>query len=223
MKNKRIIRILTMFLAVMLCMAAFSMTAFAYVDETEAEPETTAEETESDPVSLTPDGNLTLVDDLSGKQTDDKQFITVVTKDGNYFYIIIDRASDSENVYFLNLVDEADLMALIEEADGAATSTITTPAVTTPEPEATTEPDTSEAEPEQSTGGMGGTLLVILIIAALGGGAFYYFKILKPKQSVSGNTGLEEFDFDDEDEETEYISEEEAADTDEADEQEDDE
>ena len=35
---------------------------------------------------------------------------------------------------------------------------------------------------------------------ALGGAAFYYFKFLKPKQNVKGNTDLEDFDFEDYDE-----------------------
>ena len=33
-----------------------------------------------------------------------------------------------------------------------------------------------------------------------GGGALYYFKFMKPKQSVKGDTDLEDFDFDDYDE-----------------------
>ena len=94
---------MAMVLTVMLCMGAFSMTALAVNDEGSegAETETPAESSEP----LTPDGNLTLVDDT---ESGDKEFITVQTKAGNTFYLIIDHASDEENVYFLNLVDEED-------------------------------------------------------------------------------------------------------------------
>ena len=75
--------------------------------------------------ALTPVGNLTLIDDILQDENTasvesveneqkSKQFITVQSKNGNYFYIIIDRSGDTENVYFLNLVDEAYLFALLE-------------------------------------------------------------------------------------------------------------
>ena len=61
-----------------------------------------------------PKGNATLVDDFGGN----KQLITVTTKGGNYFYILIDRAAEGEQtVHFLNQVDEADLMALTETGE----------------------------------------------------------------------------------------------------------
>ena len=43
------------------------------------------------------------------------------------------------------------------------------------------------------------TRLVLFLVVALlgGGGALYYFKFMKPKQSVKGDTDLEDFDFDD--------------------------
>ena len=69
---------------------------------------------------LTPDGNLTLVDDYGSVEAGGKQFITVVTKK-NYFYIIIDRDDNgTETVHFLNMVDEADLLSLMDEDEQKA-------------------------------------------------------------------------------------------------------
>lgn len=63
--------------------------------------------------SLTPSGNMTLVDDLDGGN---REFLTVTTKDGNYFYLIIDKNDDGTgNVYFLNKVDEEDLLSLMDD------------------------------------------------------------------------------------------------------------
>ena len=63
--------------------------------------------------ALTPDGNLTLIDDIGTSTKAGKQFITLESKNGNTFYLIIDRDDEGEEtVHFLNQVDEADLMAL---------------------------------------------------------------------------------------------------------------
>ena len=148
------------------------------------------------PPKLTPPGNLSLVDDLSGAQTNDKQFITVTTKSGNTFYIIIDRVKDKENVYFLNLVDEADLLAIMEKekAPNAKPAPVTP---VTPEQHTAT-PAPTPAEPKSNN--TMGLLIMTLIIAAIGGGAFYYFKVLKPKQGggkkSAGTSELDEFNFD---------------------------
>ena len=189
-------RIFAVLIATLIMMGGFSMTAYAGGgEETETIPEDTVvaeTETTSEPCALTPEGNLTLVDDISGETSGDKQFITVITRNDNYFYIIIDRAKDGENtVHFLNQVDEADLTAILEELG----ATPVQPVTQAPEPEPITEPET---EPEQEkSSGAGGIVVVILILALGGGGAFYYFKVMKPKQTVKGGDNLDDFDFED--------------------------
>lgn len=212
MKKSKIHIFITM-IAVMIYFTAFSTTAFAGGGENYTEPTTTATETPTEtptsfPVALTPDGNLTLVDDVKGEQAEDKQFVTLVSKNGNYFYLVIDRAGDKENVYFLNLVDEADLLALIEEE---------TPQKEEVEPdiEPTPEP-TSEPEPQpEKKNNTGSIFVLLLIVGALGGGAFYYFRFMKNKPQVKGYSDLDEYDFDDDDEyednDEEYETEEEVS------------
>ena len=122
--KKTKIRIFTCLLAVMFTIPMFSVTAFAGgtdpdplpaettpIPEETKEPVTGGMEPEGQP--LTPKGNATLVDDYYG----DKQLITVTTKAGNYFYILIDRANEDKEtaVHFLNQVDDADLQALLED------------------------------------------------------------------------------------------------------------
>ena len=73
--------------------------------------------------ALTPEGNLTLVDDYHTNYSDGsgQQFITLVSKSGATFYLVIDRNSKgAQTVHFMNLVDEADLLALMEEEDAEA-------------------------------------------------------------------------------------------------------
>ena len=68
--------------------------------------------------ALTPEGNLTLVDDYHTDYSDGsgQQFITLVSKSGATFYLVIDRnAKGQQTVHFMNLVDEADLLALMDE------------------------------------------------------------------------------------------------------------
>ena len=211
MKNK-LFRTLTALCAALMLMGGVSVTAFAQVPEEATDDSGVVYEEPEKEAPLTPDGNATLVDDFGGN----KQLITVTTKNGNYFYILIDRDDEGENtVHFLNQVDEADLMALMEdgqtqeppavcnctekcEAGKVNTScpvcatNLTACSGKAPEPEAE---EPTEQPKEQSN--MGG-LVIFLVVALLGGGgALYYFKFMKPKQSVKGSTDLDDFDFED--------------------------
>ena len=189
---------------------------------------TAPKEPEEEPGSgtaLTPEGNMSLRDDINSASSDEKQFITVTTKNGNYFYLIIDRAEDGENmVHFLNQVDEADLLALMEDgtvtpaacscADkckaGAVNTSCELCAVDTtecvgkeppPEPdlEPVTDPD-PEPEPDPKPDNKNGLLVVVLVIALAGGGAAYFLKFKKKKPDTKGSADLDDYDYGDEDE-----------------------
>ena len=155
-------------------------------------------------------GNATLVEDVTNEDVV-RQFITVKTKNGNVFYLLIDKLADGgEDVYFMNLVDEYDLLAFAEDFPENAPVNVGKDKKTSADSEDTDDAtgdtddesteDTATANTENADNG--GNTIILLVGAALlvGGGAFYYFKIYKggkskaPKQSVSD---------DDEDEETE--------------------
>ena len=229
MKNKRIFKTFSALCAAMVLMMGLSVTAFAQgTEQPPAEDATNdanvvVEETEDSP-PLTPEGNAALVDDYGGN----KQLITVTTKAGNYFYILIDRANEDKEtaVHFLNQVDDADLQALLEDGKAAPeTCTCTTKCAagavntncpvcktnmtecTGPEPEPQEPEETEQPQEDEAKGsGMGG-LVVFLVVALIGGGAaLYFFKFKKPKADTKGGDELDEYDFgedeDDEDEPT---------------------
>lgn len=155
--------------------------------------------------AFSPDGSASVLDHAEG-EADDKQFYTITTEAGNVFYLIIDGKRDSQNVYFLNGVTEADLMALAEKGDGSmslipAGDTCTCAdkceagKVKTDCPVCKNdltgcigkEAKPSEAEqpepeqPKKDTGSIGTIIFVVLALLAVGG-IGYYVKIVRPKQ-----------------------------------------
>ena len=163
-------------------------------DETSETEKTIIEESEAPTI---PGGNAVVIEDVNADVVD-RQFITVQSKNGNTVYIVIDKDSKGkENVYFMNLVDEYDMLAFAEDFPEGVT-------VETPDGEVTTEPVTDAEgnvieQPEENKDGEktdkpaedgNNTLLILVGVLALGGGgAFYYFKVYKnkpkaPKQSL---------------------------------------
>ena len=158
---------------------------------------------------LTPDGNLEIVDDIV---QEDKQFITVKSRSGAEFYIVIDRSRDSDNVYFLNQVDDVDLFALLEDDSSANCSCkekCTVGAVNSDcfvcrmdvksckgkvsEVKSETISDSEPAETEKKSD----ILPVILIVGVIGGGAVIGFLKLRKNKPKSPPVS----DFDDTDDE----------------------
>ena len=173
--------------------------------------------------ALTPDGNLSLIDDLGGVSSG-KQFITVETKGGNVFYLIIDRDDEgAQTVHFLNQVDEADLLALMEDGEvqeapavctctekcqaGAVNTSCEVCAVNMAECAGAEPEPEPEPEPEaEKSGGMGALALVLALVVLGGGGAFAYIKFIRPKQASKVSADPDDYDFADEEE---YINEDE--------------
>ena len=219
MKSKKLLRTLAALCTALVLMGGFSVPAYAGggepADETN-DSNVQVEQPEETP-PLTPDGNATLVDDYGGN----KQLITVTTKNGNYFYILVDRDDEGENtVHFLNQVDEADLMALMEDGDSeeppavcsctekcqagainrncpVCAFTMTSCTGKAAEPE---EPPAMEPEPEKKSG-MNPAVLLLVVALLGGGGALYYFKFMKNKPKTKGTDNLDDYDYGDEEDE----------------------
>lgn len=219
------IRIFTCLLAVMLTIPMFSVTALAGgtdpdplpaettpVPEETKEPVTGGMEPEGQP--LTPKGNATLVDDYYG----DKQLITVTTKAGNYFYILIDRANEDKEtaVHFLNQVDDADLQALLEDgqekpivcsckercAAGAVkldcelcAKDMTECVGREPEPEVPEELPAPEEPEKKKSQGLNPAVLLLLLAVMGGVGAVIYLKFVKQKPQSKGNSTSDDYDY----------------------------
>ena len=133
--------------------------------------------------ALTPEGNLTLVDDYHTDYSDGsgQQFITLVSKSGATFYLVIDRnAKGQQTVHFMNLVDEADLLALMEE-DAADAYTAEKEAKAAEEAAASgTEQPTENKVTKIASGFLG----VVVLIALAAGGIFYAFAKQKQKKQA---------------------------------------
>ena len=180
--------------------AGMAAPAFAYGGEPVEEVEqhvltsTTDEEdvvtvTDETSGALTPEGNLTLVDDYHTDYSDGsgQQFITLVSKSGNTFYLVIDRnAKGQQTVHFMNLVDESDLLALMEEEDADAYTAEKEAAAQAELDRLKAEEEAKKAAEEAATAEppkenkvtkyAGAFLSVVALIALAAGGGFYFYR-----------------------------------------------
>ena len=149
--------------------------------------------------ALTPEGNLTLVDDYHTNYSDGsgQQFITLVSKSGNTFYLVIDRnAKGQQTVHFMNLVDESDLLALMEDEDADVYTAEKEAAAQAELERKQAEEDAKKAEEEAAASGTeqpkenkitkyAATFLgMIALVALAAGGGFYAFMKQKQKKQA---------------------------------------
>ena len=229
-------KVCALVLSVALC-AGMAAPAFAYGGEPTEEveqPVLTSTSDEEDAVTvtdektgaLTPEGNLTLVDDYHTDYSDKsgQQFITLVSKSGNTFYLVIDRnAKGQQTVHFMNLVDEADLLALMEEDTANAYTAEKEAAAQAEQERKQAEEDAKKAAEEaaasgsEQTGGnkvtkYAATFLGVLALVGLvaGGGIYTFMKqkkqaekeALDPDANYTEDKGDFEIPVEDEPEET---------------------
>jgi len=150
---------------------------------------------------LTPPGTGTVVD--SATDRDGKEFFTIVTEDGNIFFLIIDHRRSANNVYFLSTVTEEDLLSLAQQGGipgGDSDIISAVPPIEQPEPETPILPEMpEEPEPEQPASGSNRLIPILVVVAGVGGAA-YYFKIVKGKRDDADD---ELYDDEDEDDDSE--------------------
>ena len=182
---------------------------------------------------FTQNGNSVTRDLLYDKYSN-KQFITIETRNGETFYLVIDydkpldEDGERYETYFLNLVDEADLLALVEGDKQTPVCTCTTKCeagavntscevcktnmtectgkekVVEKVPDTTPEP---EIEPEPEKKSSGGAVALLLLLLLGGGFALYWFKFRKKKPVAKGPVDLDDYDYGEDEDDTDYETE----------------
>lgn len=105
MNKKSLLCVLLTFLMLLSC------SVLASAEENTGNPALIAEVTE-----IRPESNISVVEDVTQPtEKGEREFLIIESRNGHFFYIVIDRSGSSEKAYFLNQVDEADLIELLKE------------------------------------------------------------------------------------------------------------
>lgn len=242
-KMRKVFMVLTLCLTMIL---GSSMNTYAYVDEsagteteatteavvveeeltadteetTETESEEADEEAEESAGAFSEAGNLSLLDDVSADKAKNLEYMTVQTKSGAVFYLVIDKSADTENVYFLNQVDELDLMAIMDDAQKQEyESSLKEEPQEVPETLIEDEPTADESVDEEPQADLQTNNLalfgVIGVIAALVIGGYAFMKKKAKKDGADLDEDLEFYDdeeYENEDEQEPEFAEEEDVD-----------
>lgn len=152
--------------------------------ETEKKPE--AEGEKDKPFSVP--GNGEVLDQITDGSS--KEFYTIRTANNQTFYLVIDHAQNTDNVYMLSTIDENDLQefttggGMTEKPEEKPPVIMEEPQTPTPEPEETEKPAANTSA------------MILIIVAAVGGIAAYYFLKIKPKKEEE-DTDSENLELDD--------------------------
>ena len=219
-----------LFMLLTLCMTLIfgsTINAYAYVDESagaeatteavaveenltvetekETEEETTAESEEEDRTgTFSESGNLSLLDDVGTDAAKELEYMTVQTKSGAVFYLVIDRSADTENVYFLNQVDAADLMAIMDDAEKQEyESSLKEEIVDVPETPAEDEQVADEPvkeEPQKQDGLQTNNLALFGVLGVIAVGVIGGYAFMKKKAKKDGADLDDDLEFYDDEE-----------------------
>lgn len=144
----------------------------------------TTTETEGTPFSIP--GNAQIVDHITDGAS--KEFYTIRTENNNTFYLVVDHAQSTQNVYMLSDIDEYDLRDFVEDKkESSETASIVIPETKTAA--------TTAAQKEKKRGVNKAGLLCIVVLAVAGVGGYFFLK-LKPELEEEYENE-EEIEFDD--------------------------
>mgnify|MGYP000230624655 CR=1 FL=1 len=172
------------------------MPTFVPTAEPTAQPTAMPEYIQTGPgQAFTGSGNMRTLDVLYSAHTN-KQFISLETKSGQTYYLVIDydkpldKDGEQYETYFLNLVDDRDLFGVVSKDEQPTPEPTATP---TPKPTAEPKP-----EAERMTDSTAMMALVLLVVLIAGGAAAFVVLGKKRDAQTRYNTELDDDDDDEE-------------------------